>query len=71
MSGNYPADVTDAHPHFNPPLCPHCGEEGMEPGTDCEACGEYIMSREDYEDMKADMEYDLRAEQEALDDYYD
>ena len=46
---NYPPGVTDAHPYFNPPTCPKCGEEAA-PGEDCEFCGEYVFAPGDREE---------------------
>lgn len=52
-ASNYPAGVTDAHPYFNPPTCPACGE-GAEPGENCPGCGAYQPTNEDIEYEKAD-----------------
>lgn len=71
MSGYYPADVTDAHPHFNPPAeleCDECGEPDQEGGVACSNCGEYVLTdderREAAEDAAADLAMDAMREGE-------
>ena len=54
---NYPAGVTDAHPHFNPPTCGHCGCE-CTPGEDCPDCKEYVKTPEDWQDEADDMAFE-------------
>lgn len=54
---NYPPGVSNSDPYFNPPTCPNCGEETVS-GEDCESCGEYVPTFEDYEDEAADQKYD-------------
>lgn len=66
---NYPAGVNDSHPHFNPPTCPNCGEVA-EPGENCPDCGKYFPTKEDYEDMIADMKYDQMMEEGRDSDRY-
>lgn len=66
MSSNYPAGVTDAHPHFNEVdcICPdvyecdECSAEYTEPQTacttiDCEGLVEEVERREDHEGAKS------------------
>lgn len=68
MEGNYPAGVSSSHPHFNPPTCAECGEEGVE-GEDCQACGGYMMTAEDIAEMKADMAFDAARDAEMEERY--
>jgi len=68
MSENYPAGVTNSHPHFNPPdelNCQECGEPDQEAGGNaCSRCGEYVMTvderREAAEDDAADRAMEMQ-----------
>lgn len=44
---NYPAGVSPAHPHFNPPVCDSCGAEMGFDDEECPECGEYVMTEDD------------------------
>lgn len=54
---NYPADVTNAHPHFNPPPeaeCDECGAPDQEGGVACSECGEYVLTADDRREAAED-----------------
>jgi hypothetical protein len=68
VNGNLPPGVTEAHPYFNPPLCPSCSEEAVE-GEDCPTCGKYVPAPEEIEEEAAERAADAaRDELHPLDE---
>lgn len=59
MASNLPPGLTEAHPHFNPEVCPECEAEGVTPGEDCPECDEYVMTDADYAEMAAEQRFDM------------
>ena len=58
-----PPGLSHSHPYFNPPVCPECGYEGVTEGENCPDCDHYIASQEDYEDERAEREFERRREE--------